>query len=57
MLFVFQADGEVANLTSLEVSVYETPISYPPGAILPVYGERVRRNGITHGREGGCREP
>jgi len=52
-----KADGEAANLTSLEVSVYETPISLPPGAVLPVYGDRIIRRGITYGREGGCREP
>jgi len=47
-----------ATLTSLEVSasVYGTPLSYPPGAILPARGERRRYNDITHGRDGGSRQ-
>jgi tyrosinase len=52
---VQKANGEAANLSSLEVSVYETPISYPPGATLPVYGKRTHHTEITHGREGGSR--
>jgi len=54
---VQKADGEAAHLKSLEVTVYETPISYPPGSTLPVYGKPVLRNGITHGHDGGSREP
>ena len=50
-----QVPGVVANLSSLEVSVYVTPLSYPPHTLFPVPGERSRRSGITHGREGGCR--
>lgn len=51
--FVEQANGEAASLSSLNVSVYETPISYPPGAVLPVYGDRTHHTDITHGRPGG----
>ncbi|KAF8964476.1 common central domain of tyrosinase-domain-containing protein [Flammula alnicola] len=49
------ADGSVAQLESLEVSVYGTPLSYPPGAMFPVPGQRHRYNHITHGRTGGSR--
>ena len=51
--FVKKATGEAASLSSLNVSVYETPISYPPGAILPVYGDRTHHTDIAHGRASG----
>lgn len=52
---VQKADGTAAQLQSLEVSVYGTPLSYPPGAMFPVPGHRRRVGGITHGRTGGAR--
>lgn len=52
---VQKADGTQAQLESLEVSVYGTPLSYPPGAMFPVPGQRRRVGGITHGRRGGAR--
>ncbi|KAF9531510.1 tyrosinase [Crepidotus variabilis] len=53
---VQKMDGTPAQLESLEVSVYATPLSYPPGTMFPVPGERRRHNGITHGRRGGSRQ-
>ncbi|KAF8901474.1 tyrosinase [Gymnopilus junonius] len=52
---VQKVDGEPVDLRSLEVSVFSTPLSYPPGSMFPVAGARCRRGGITHGRPGGCR--
>lgn len=49
-------DGAPAQLESLEVCIYATPLSYPPGAMFPVPGERHRHNSITHGRRGGSRQ-
>ena len=52
-----QDNGDPGTLTSLEVCVYVTPLSYPPGSMFPVPGERRRCNDITYGKEGGCRDP
>ncbi|KAF9473594.1 tyrosinase [Pholiota conissans] len=52
---VLKADGSVGQLESLEVSVYGTPMSFPPGSIFPVPGNRRHFHGITHGRAGGSR--
>ena len=52
---VFQTNGEVAELESLEVAVIATPLSFPPGSIFPVPGQARRHNGITYGRPGGSR--
>ena len=38
------------------MSVFATPLSYPPGATFAVPGQRERLNGITHGRAGGSRQ-
>ena len=46
---------EPAKLDSLEVTVYAALHSYPPGAILPVRGEKCRYDSITYGRDGGSR--
>ena len=51
-----QADGEVAELQSLEVSVIATLLSLPPGTFFPVPGQTRRYNGITHGKAGGSRD-
>ena len=54
-LSINQADGEEAELQSLEVVVLATPLSYPPGSKFPVPGKARRYNGITHGKLGGSR--
>jgi len=54
---VQKADGSVAELQSLEVSVVATPLSYPPGSQFPVPGKSHRYNRITYGRHGGSRLP
>ena len=51
-----QANGEVAELSSLEVAVIATPLTYPPGSVFPVPGSPHRHNQITHGRHGGSRQ-
>ena len=45
------------ELQSLEVTVIATPLSYPPSSIFPVPGQGNRNNRITHGRNGGSRQP
>ncbi|KAH9476336.1 prephenate dehydrogenase (NADP(+)) [Psilocybe cubensis] len=50
-----KVNGEVVELQSLEVSVFGTPLTYPPGAIFPVAGTPKRYGGITYGRPGGSR--
>ncbi|KAF9005143.1 tyrosinase [Cyathus striatus] len=52
---VQKLDGEPAELLSLEVGVIGTPLTLPPGAIIPVPGRPHHYNGITFGRPGGCR--
>ncbi|KDR79498.1 hypothetical protein GALMADRAFT_208846 [Galerina marginata CBS 339.88] len=52
---VQKVDGEPATLSSLEVSVIATPLSYPPGSMFPVPGSPRRHGHITHGRTGGSR--
>ncbi|KAF8148054.1 tyrosinase [Crassisporium funariophilum] len=52
---VQKADGSPAELESLEVAVFATPLSYPPGSMFPVPGQARRHNRITHGRSGGSR--
>ena len=53
---LFQADGEVAELQTLEVSVFGNPLSLPPGTFFPVPEKARRFNGITHGKAGGSRQ-
>jgi len=50
-----KVDGTVVELPSLEVVVLATPVSLPPGARFPVYGEPQAYPNITHGRSGGSR--
>ncbi|KAJ7711400.1 tyrosinase [Mycena metata] len=55
---VRKAGGEVVDLSSvpsLEVTVFATPLTLPPGSDFPVPGERRHHGGITHGRTGGSR--
>ncbi|KAJ7088141.1 photo-regulated tyrosinase [Mycena epipterygia] len=55
---VRKAGGQVVDLASvpsLEVTVFATPLTLPPGADFPVPGERRHHGGITHGRTGGTR--
>ncbi|KAJ7088146.1 hypothetical protein C8R44DRAFT_819547 [Mycena epipterygia] len=55
---VQKAGGQVVDLASvpsLEVTVFATPLTLPPGADFPVPGERRHYGGITHGRTGGSR--
>jgi len=54
---VQKVDGTVAELPSLEVVVIATPVSLPPGARFPVYGEPQPYPSITYGRPGGSRDP
>jgi len=49
------AGGQPAHLNSLEVAVYVTPLTFPPGSQFPVPGEARRLDGITYGRDGGSR--
>ncbi|KAF8964512.1 hypothetical protein BDZ97DRAFT_889457 [Flammula alnicola] len=53
---VQKVDGSVAELESLEVVVFATPLTYQPGEMFPVPGEARRYNSITHGRHGGSRD-
>ncbi|KAJ6580116.1 tyrosinase [Mycena vulgaris] len=53
-----KAGGQVVDLSavpSLEVTVFATPLTLPPGSDFPVPGERRHHGGITHGRSGGSR--
>ncbi|KAJ7620093.1 tyrosinase [Roridomyces roridus] len=53
---VQKAGGEpvdLANVPSLEVAVFATPLSLPPGSDFPVPGESHHHRGVTHGRPGG----
>jgi tyrosinase len=52
---IVQVDGTVVELPSLEVVVLATPVSLPPGARFPVYGEPQPYPSITYGRPGGSR--
>jgi len=54
---VQKVDDTVVELPSLEVIVLATPVSLPPGARFPVYGEAQPYPGITYGRPGGARNP
>ncbi|KAF7295866.1 Tyrosinase [Mycena chlorophos] len=57
---VQKVNGEAVDLTdipSLEVAVFMTETSLPPGAELPELGEPSHRHGVTHGRVGGSRAP
>ncbi|KAF8964505.1 tyrosinase [Flammula alnicola] len=54
---VQKMDGSPASLESLEVVIFATPVSYQPGALFPVLGERRQYSSITRGRAGGSREP
>ncbi|KAF9444741.1 polyphenol oxidase [Macrolepiota fuliginosa MF-IS2] len=51
---VINTDGTPVTLSSLEVSVYEVPLSMPPGANIPIIGDIKLHGDITHGRPGGC---
>ncbi|KIJ93713.1 hypothetical protein K443DRAFT_111646 [Laccaria amethystina LaAM-08-1] len=52
-----KADGYTpAEIPSLEVSIYSTPLSYTRGSSFPIAGSTHRHNGVTHGRRGGSRE-
>ncbi|EFI28136.1 tyrosinase [Coprinopsis cinerea okayama7 len=51
-----KADGTPVDLEDLEVTVVATPMTLPPGAELPVPGERRKCPGITHGQKGGSRQ-
>ncbi|KJA16014.1 hypothetical protein HYPSUDRAFT_193732 [Hypholoma sublateritium FD-334 SS-4] len=53
---VQKADGSVQDLKSLEIVVFGTVMTYPPGGMFPVPGERQRFDSITYGRPGGSRE-
>ncbi|KAJ6619317.1 photo-regulated tyrosinase [Mycena sp. CBHHK59/15] len=56
---VQKAGGQAVDLPSvpsLEVTVFATPLSLPPGSAFPVPGERHHHRGITHGRPGGSRD-
>ena len=55
-LMSIQSNGEEAALESLEVVVFATPMSFPPGSIFPVPGQATRYNRITYGRAGGSRQ-
>ncbi|KAJ7837986.1 hypothetical protein B0H14DRAFT_2790221 [Mycena olivaceomarginata] len=53
---VQRAGGEpvdLASVPSLEVTVFATPLTWPPGSDFPVPGERRAHRGITAGRPGG----
>ena len=50
-----QADGEIAELESLEVVVLMTPMKMPLGGHIPVAGKPVFHPEITYGRKGGAR--
>ncbi|KAJ7269098.1 tyrosinase [Mycena rebaudengoi] len=55
---VQKAGGEavdLSNVPSLEVSVFATPLTLPPGSSFPVPGERHQHRSITRGRPGGSR--
>ncbi|KAJ7088149.1 hypothetical protein C8R44DRAFT_959132, partial [Mycena epipterygia] len=47
---------DLASVPSLEVTVFATPLTLPPGADFPVPGERRHHGGIAHGRTGGSRD-
>ncbi|PPQ93585.1 hypothetical protein CVT25_005465 [Psilocybe cyanescens] len=53
---VQKTDTTPAELQSLEIVVFATPLTYPPGSMFPVPGERRRYSSITFGKKGGCRE-
>ncbi|KAJ6568747.1 tyrosinase [Mycena capillaripes] len=55
---VQKAGGEAVDLStvpSLEVAVFATPLTLPPGSDFPVPGDRHHHHMITHGRPGGSR--
>ncbi|KAJ7501098.1 tyrosinase [Mycena galericulata] len=55
---VQKAGGEavdLSNVPSLEVTVFATPLTFPPDSDFPVPGERQHHHGITEGRPGGSR--
>ncbi|KAJ7476711.1 tyrosinase [Mycena latifolia] len=47
---------ELSHVPSLEVTVFATPLSFPPGSDFPVPGERQHHHRITAGRPGGSRD-
>ncbi|KAJ7674241.1 tyrosinase [Mycena rosella] len=56
---VQKAGGEpvdVSHVPSLEVTVFATPLTFPPDSDFPVPGERRQHHRITHGRPGGSRD-
>ncbi|KAF8202684.1 tyrosinase [Mycena galopus ATCC 62051] len=46
---------DLSNVPSLEVAVFATPMTFPPGSDFPVPGERHHHHEITGGRPGGYR--
>jgi len=50
---VQKTDGTVVELSTMEVMVLATPVTLPPGARFPVYGEPRPYPSITRGRPGG----
>ncbi|KAF8162592.1 hypothetical protein B0H34DRAFT_691940 [Crassisporium funariophilum] len=54
---VQKSDSTPAELESLELVVFATALTYPPGEIFPVPEKSRRFNGITYGRPGGSRDP
>ncbi|KAF9477261.1 hypothetical protein BDN70DRAFT_810991 [Pholiota conissans] len=53
---VQKIDGSIAHLDTLEVVVFATPMTLPPGGMFPVPGRPHRYNSITYGRPGGSKE-
>ncbi|KAF8886607.1 hypothetical protein CPB84DRAFT_1733686 [Gymnopilus junonius] len=53
---VQKADTTPIEVESLEIVVFATPLTYPPGGMFPVPGKRRQYNHITYGKPGGSRD-
>ena len=51
-----QMDTTPIEPDSLEVVVFATPLTFPPGGMFPLPGERRQYNTITYGRKGGSQD-
>lgn len=51
-----QVDGSAADFGSLEIVVFATLLTLPPGGMFPVPGKPHPYHSITYGRPGGSKE-
>jgi len=53
---VQKTDGTPVEMKSLEVMVYEVPLNWTPGAIIPVAEKAKYHKGITEGKPNGYKD-